>query len=29
MRDYPAKPASVKIKIRALKLLKEMVTPPE
>jgi nucleoid DNA-binding protein len=29
MRDYPAKPASVKVKVRALKLLKEMVTPPE
>jgi nucleoid DNA-binding protein len=29
LRDYPAKPASVKIKIRALKNLKEMVAPPQ
>jgi len=29
MREYPAKPASVKVKVRALKLLKDMVTPPE
>ena len=29
LRDYPAKPASVKVKVRALKLLKEMVAPPE
>jgi nucleoid DNA-binding protein len=27
LRDYPAKPASVKIKVRALKLLKDMVAP--
>lgn len=27
MREYPAKPASVKVKVRALKLLKDMVTP--
>ena len=28
-RDYAAKPASVKIKVRALKNLKEMVEPPK
>ena len=28
LRDYPAKPVSVKIKIR-VELLKDMVTPPE
>ncbi len=28
-RDYAAKPASVKIKVRALKNLKDMVTPPQ
>ncbi len=27
LRDYSAKPASVKVKVRALKLLKEMVSP--
>ena len=29
MREYPAKPASVKVKVRALKLLKDMVAPAE
>ena len=28
-RDYAAKPASVKVKVRALKNLKDMVTPPQ
>ncbi len=29
LRDYPEKPASVKVKVRALKLLKDMVAPPK